>query len=298
MSVMMAAYNTRDYIEDSVRSVLTQTFTNFELLIIDDGSTDGTSDILRRLAASDDRIRLTRRPNAGIVATRNELLEMAAGEFVAILDSDDLALPRRLELSVDYLGRYPEVLVVGGQVEVIDPDGDPLCVWQLKQSNHEIDAQLLSGEDVAICHSAATIRRDALRAIGGYRDLDRFRGQAEDFDLWLRLSERGPLINLPQPLVRYRLRLSSASISGAQQQAAAGRVALADARRRRGLPDVKESGGSVQVESETDLLLRWGWWALGAGHVTVARKHARRVLLTNPFAPKSWKLMLASLRGY
>ena len=127
VSVMMAAYNAERYVEEAVVSILGQTFADFELLILDDGSTDGTLGLLERLAASDGRIRVSSRPNAGIVATRNELFRMARGEFVAVLDSDDVAMPRRLELEVDYLRRNPDCLAVGGDVEVIDPDGATLC---------------------------------------------------------------------------------------------------------------------------------------------------------------------------
>ncbi len=294
---MMAAYNTREYVEDAVRSVLAQTFTDFELLIIDDGSTDGTGELLQALARLDDRIRLTRRPNVGIVTTRNELLGMASGEFVAVLDSDDLAPPRRLEMSVDYLRTHPQVLALGGAVEVIDPDGDPLCVWPLKQLHQEIDDQLMRGEDVAICHSSAMIRRRAITDVGGYRDLNQFLGQAEDFDLWLRLSERGALINLPDVMVHYRVRLSSASVTGVRQQAEAARVALAQARQRRNLTAVESCAPFGPIETKSDVVVRWGWWALGSGYVQTARKHARRAMLANPFSPKSWKFQLTALRG-
>jgi len=297
VSVMMAAYNTREYIEQAVQSVLSQTFKDFELLIIDDGSTDGTGEFLRALATIDSRIRLTSRPNAGIVLTRNELLGMAQGEFVAVLDSDDISPPRRLELSVDYLRRHPQTLAVGGAMKVIDPDGALLSEWQLRRSHQEVDSALMQSQGIAICHSAATIRRQELLEIGGYRDPLGF-GQAEDLDMWLRLSERGPVVNLPDIMVQYRVRLSSASVGGAEQQAAAGRAAIAEARKRRNISSPLPHAPTDRIATKAEVFLRWGWWALGSGHVITARKHATHALLENPFSPKIWKLMLCALRGY
>ena len=168
VSVMMAVYNSERYVEEAVVSILGQSFTDFEFLILDDGSTDRSRAILERLAAGDGRIRLVSRPNAGILATRNELLAMARGEFAAILDSDDVALPGRLELEVDYLRRNPECLAVGGDVEVIDPDGAALCTWHLKRSHEEIDSALMHGGGMVICHSASMIRRVAMVEVGAY----------------------------------------------------------------------------------------------------------------------------------
>ena len=297
VSVMMAAYNTKRYVEAAVVSILGQTFADFELLILDDGSTDGTRAVLEGLAAKDDRIRLVSRPNAGILATRNELLGMARGEFAAVLDSDDVAMPRRLEIEVDYLRRHPDCLAVGGDVEVIDPDGTALCTWRMRRSHEEIDSALMLGDGMVICHSASMIRRAAMLDVGGYWARPGDRGGGEDMDLWLRLAERGRLTNLPRVLVRYRVHSTSASYAGVVRQAGSGRAAIEDARARRGLDPAPIPVQETRLASPAEEHQRWAWWALGGGHVAAARKHAVASLTRNPFSSSSWKLLLCAIRG-
>src|SRR5215203_6071210 len=103
VSVVVPVYNTERYIAETINSILKQTFTDFELIVIDDGSTDGSPEILRELAAKDSRIRLTIRENRGIVRTRNELLEQCRGRYMAVNDSDDLSMPDRLAKQVAYM---------------------------------------------------------------------------------------------------------------------------------------------------------------------------------------------------
>src|SRR5689334_11381918 len=107
VSVLMPAYNVEKFVAEAVESILQQTFEEFELNIIDDGSTDGTLSILERYAQRDRRIRLVSRPNQGVVRTRNELLDMSRGELIAKMDSDDISTPDRFQLQVQYLQDHP-----------------------------------------------------------------------------------------------------------------------------------------------------------------------------------------------
>ena len=138
VSICMPVYNTKRYVAEAVESILAQTFGDFEFIIIDDGSTDGSRAILERYAKQDDRIRLISRPNTGIVGARNEALGLARGELIAVMDSDDVALPERFEVQVAYLREHPECVVVGSRALIIDPDGCALTIMaQTQQSCYE-----------------------------------------------------------------------------------------------------------------------------------------------------------------
>ena len=113
ISVLMPVYNAERFVAEAVQSILSQTFGDFEFIIIDDGSSDGSLEILRRFERADSRIRLSSRPNTGYTVALNEMLAMASGQFVARMDADDVAMPQRLQKQVDYLCAHPNCVVVG-----------------------------------------------------------------------------------------------------------------------------------------------------------------------------------------
>ena len=173
ISVCMPVYNAGKYLADAVESILGQTFADFEFLILDDGSTDDSLEILRRYADRDPRIRLTSRPNKGLVASLNELIDQSRGEFIARMDGDDISLPERFQKQVDYLRAHPGCLLVGSRVRLIDPEGDPLCDWCTLQDHEAIDASYLRGQrDTLVSHPVIMMRRDAVLAIGKYRPFE------------------------------------------------------------------------------------------------------------------------------
>ena len=209
----MSVYNGRPFLETAVESVLDQTFTDFEFIIIDDGSTDGSSEILRRHAAQDDRIRLFDQENIGITPSINRGLRKTRGEYIARMDADDVSLPARFEKQVAYLENHPDCVALGGQVRLIDKNGRPVRnansppysddegrmkgLWE----DHElIEKDLLEGE-WPIQQSASMLRRDAVEQIGGYDE--RF-ATNQDHDLFLKLAEVGRLANLQETVVKYR----------------------------------------------------------------------------------------------
>jgi glycosyltransferase involved in cell wall biosynthesis len=120
LSVLMPTYNPGHYVSEAIESILAQTFTDFEFLISDAGSTDGSLDVMRRYAESDPRIRLTIQPKAGIVRALNEMIAQARGDLIARMDGDDIALPGRFERQVAYLNDHPECVLVGSRVLIID----------------------------------------------------------------------------------------------------------------------------------------------------------------------------------
>lgn len=214
ISVLLPAYNAASYIEEAVESILRQSATSFELLILDDGSTDATGDLVARRAADDSRIRLIRRENRGLVATLNELIAAARAPYLARMDADDIALPLRLERQARFLDHYPNVACVGGAVEFINADAASVHAPRPVLDNATIQREALAGR-VAICHPACMLRAGMVRHAGGYRE---HTWPAEDLDLFLRLGEIGELANIPDLVLRYRLHATSISASRAQQQ--------------------------------------------------------------------------------
>ena len=296
ISVVMPVYNAERYLAEAVGSILSQTFGDFEFLIVDDGSTDGSPAILRRFEASDPRVRLVSRPNTGYLVALNEMLGRARGELIARMDADDIALPDRFERQVAFLRANPDHLVVGSRVLLIDPEGDPLCEWNFDRTHEEIDEAHLDGsKGGVISHPSAMMRRGAVMDLGGYRP-EYY--TCEDLDLWLRLAERGRLANLPETLLKYRMHQGSVCHTMTELQNPRVVGAIAEARRRRGLPPAEvRPPGDTKVGRRADFALRWGWWALLAGHKSTARKHARSRLAQAPLSADSWKLLYCAIRG-
>ncbi len=290
VSVLMATYNFRGYLEESVGSILSQTFRDFEFILIDDGSTDGSDALLRDIAAKDTRVRLLIRPNKGLTKSLNEGLALCRGEFVARMDADDVSLPQRLEKQVAYLRDHPECVLLGSRVLRIDPYGSPLDESDNKLTHEEIDKQLLTeGLGFAITHPVATFRRDAAEKIGGYRE--QFTA-SQDLDMWLRLAEVGRIANLPDVLLKYRSHLKSVRFTKLQEQKRLKTTILSDAYARRGLP---QPAAYPQVTwtppSGGEQMRRWARAALKAKNRNVAWKHALSALRQEPLSPASWKVL-------
>ena len=297
VSVVTPVYNTANYLAEAIESILVQTFADFEFILIDDGSTDGSGSILARHAARDGRVRVVRRENRGIVATRNEAMAMATGELIAVLDSDDIALPDRLAIQVGYLRAHPECVAVGGSALVIDASGDPICTWNFPCSHEELDRSNLVN-DQKMLHSSLVMRREAVLSVGGYRPEAE---TAEELDLLLRLAERGRLANVPDVVVKYRRHGSSVSHARRALQVRSSDFALRDARRRRGLDDSgipAPSAADARLPSDSENHRLWAWWALAARNAPAARKHAWQALRKAPLDPQSWRVVLCALRGY
>jgi glycosyltransferase involved in cell wall biosynthesis len=295
ISVLMPVFNAAPYVESAVRSVLSQTFRDFELLIIDDGSSDASLSILERLASADARIRLTTRPNKGLVATLNELLAGARAPWLARMDADDLCRPTRFERQLQFLEANPSVVAVGSRVLFIDSEGLPLMEAMDRYTHEQIDAELLR-PGLAIVHPSAMISAAACRAIGGFSDQYR---HAEDLDFFLRLGEVGALANLDEPLLDYRIHGASVSHRFVDEQAQSARRAIEAALARRGVAGGRAAPSQQPAsafESKGALHRKWTWWALGAGHLHTARKHARLAILAEPFHPQGLLNLVFVLR--
>jgi glycosyltransferase involved in cell wall biosynthesis len=295
ISVILACYNTQRYIRAAVESILAQTFTDFELILLDDGSNDHSSEICNQLAAKDSRINLISRPNKGLTKTLNEGLSLATAPLIARMDADDISLPTRFAKQVEYLNANPDCVCVGSRVTLIDPYDSPINTTDHKLTHNEIDADLLQGIGWSIVHPAAMMRTDAVHRVGGYRE--QFK-TSQDLDLWLRLAEIGQIANLAEPLVQYRQHFESVAFNKADEQWRVKTEIVSDAYNRRGLKRPAEWPFNRRVPlSLVEQLKRWAWAALKAGNPQIARKHAMQVIKKQPLSLDSWRLMYCALRG-
>lgn len=294
VSVIMPVYNAIPYLFEAVGSILGQTFSDFEFIIIDDGSTDGSTEALLALAASDSRIVLVSRPNTGYAVALNEALGLARGSFVARMDADDVSLPGRLTLQVAHLRSDAGCVGVGGAMLMIDEAGRPVARFAPPADHAEIDAAHLAAMTSVIVHPAVMMRADVLASVGGYRsELE----PAEDLDLWLRLAERGRLANLGEPLLKYRLHAGSVSTQRRRSQREQAYAAVMAACERRGLPAPKppadeSPGGRADMPHH-----HWVRMAAVAGNHAVARRFAWKALRAAPLAPQTWRTAAIALLG-
>lgn len=232
VSVVMSVFNAGAYLRSAVESILRQSFSDFEFIIIDDGSSDGSGEALEEASACDSRIRLIRQENRGLIASLNRGCALAQGTYIARMDADDEALPERLALQVSYMEAYPSILVLGGAIEQIDPQGASLRRRAVPGGDAELRAQLLDRN--CFWHPTVMMRRDALVAAGGYRSVP----GAEDYDLWLRLAEQGQVENLGRVLVRYRMHSGQLTVVANRTMSLSALVSRGAAfARRAGQPD-------------------------------------------------------------
>ncbi|WP_421655352.1 glycosyltransferase family 2 protein [Leptothermofonsia sp. ETS-13] len=288
VSVLMPVFNGGHYLEEAVESILNQSFTQFELLIINDGSTDDSLKILQQYAESDRRIRLWSRENRGLVRTLNELIEMASGRFLARMDADDVALPDRLLRQVQQLENQPNLLCVGGAYDMVDHQGEWLLHVSPVLQNNEIQQRLLSGNS-PIQHSCAMMRRSAVRQVGGY---DPATFPAEDLDLWLRLGELGELANLEETILKYRVHTASITSKRLKQHSQTVRKVCEQAWQRRGLKDPPRCEKVEQRYQQ--LMLRCGWQAFLNRQREAAVSYGVRAVQALPLDLESWRLLVCA----
>ncbi|MEX0958149.1 MAG: glycosyltransferase family 2 protein [Burkholderiales bacterium] len=198
ITVLLSVHNGAEYLEAAIKSVLAQTLRDYEFLIIDDGSTDRTPEIIDSFLES--RVRCIRHENNwGLIASLNEGLAKAQGKYVARMDADDICDPRRLELQVRLLDDKPAVGVVGSAVRLMDNKGRRGAVY-LFPEHHDVISWALAFL-CPLAHPTVMMRREVVVASGGY---DASALHAEDYDLWEKLSTVTRLANLPLPLLNLR----------------------------------------------------------------------------------------------
>jgi len=252
VSVVMSVFNGERFVAEAIESILNQTFRDFEFIIVNDGSTDGSADILARYQEADVRIILHHHTNQGQVPSLNIACGLARGRYLARIDADDIALPERFERQVAYLEQNPPVALVGSLVKFIDASGRELTTIPFPTDDKGIKSWLFELHLVPFSHPTLVFRTEAFRAVKGYRTIF---APAEDYDLLIRIAERWQLSNLPERLVEMRRHVHSLSFSNPRQQVISILIAwAASTRRRAGEPDPMEEEPVV----DRDLLKKLG----------------------------------------
>lgn len=196
----MGVYNCAKTLPQAVAAIQNQTYSNWELILCDDGSTDNTYEIAQRLAASDARLVLLRNvQNLGLNQTLNNCLAVATGEYIARMDGDDDCLPDRFEKQIDVLEKYSEFQITSTPMILFDENGE----WgQTSLPEFPTPANIVEG--TAICHAPVMLRKDCIDEVGGYT-VDKRMLRVEDVNLWIKLYAAGyRCYNIQQPLYRMR----------------------------------------------------------------------------------------------
>ena len=196
VSFLIPVYNAERFLEETLDSVLAQTFSDFEVIAIDDGSTDASSEILATYAANDPRIRLVRQANGGVTKALNRGLQEVRGTYTARIDADDIALPDRLAIQVAWMDTHPECGVLGTAAHRIGPAGETLGTWVPPTDPDLIRWRLTFGN--CLIHPTILMRTGALRAIGGY---DESVPTAQDYVLWVRLMQQAEIRSIETPTI-------------------------------------------------------------------------------------------------
>jgi glycosyltransferase involved in cell wall biosynthesis len=205
VSVVMSAYNAEKFIADSIRSILDQTYDNWKLIIINDCSSDNTSQIIERFSDNDSRIKLIyNNENLGLTRSLNICLKHAEGEFIARLDADDTSEPLRLEKQVNFLNTHSDIVLVGSGGYLINNLGHNVSRINVI-SRESVIRRFMTRLNLFI-HSSIMVRRRIIEDVGWYREKFRF---AQDYDLILRVNDKYMLSNIPDHLVGWRISSTS-----------------------------------------------------------------------------------------
>jgi glycosyltransferase involved in cell wall biosynthesis len=253
LSVVLPAYNVARFLPRALESVLAQTYRDFELIVVDDGSTDGTLEIARAFARRDPRVRAVSQPHGRIAQALNHGIALARHEWIARMDGDDLMEPGRFERQLTFLAANPDLAATSSLAYYIDEEDRVLGRSRSPLTSRRTVARYhRQNRIVALNHASAIVRKDAVIAVGGYRS--EFI-PAEDCDLWGRMLEHGyQLLVQPEYLLRYRLYGSSTC-----GQSAVDRMRLLDwvthctILRRTGRPEIGFEAYQHQLE-------RAPWW--------------------------------------
>lgn len=206
ISVLMPVYNGNRYLRESIDSILNQTFTDFELIIIDDGSTDSTWEILSEYADQDQRVRLFKNEeNIGLINSLNKGLNLAKGNYIARQDADDVSLPKRFEKQIAVLDKHQKVILVSCDIEIINSEGTLLGKLQ-RACDPKLVAWYLIFHNRIAGHSQVMFRRKPVLNLGGYSQINSY---SEDYELWCRLAKVDDIIILPEVLLQQRMHSKS-----------------------------------------------------------------------------------------
>ncbi|MGF1491708.1 MAG: glycosyltransferase family 2 protein [Microcoleaceae cyanobacterium] len=211
ISVVMPAYNSEKYIDKAIESILNQTYPDFELVVVDDGSTDRTAEIIKSYIRKDPRVRLVAGAHQGVSEARNKGVEASRYDWIAVMDSDDIALPTRLDKQLNAARNNPNVIAWGTYIHHINSEGKILSLNSLGPLNEaEFYRAYNAGCPINLHHPTVIYRKEIFIKVGGY---DTKYKAAHDFELLDRMGVYGPLLAIPEPLLLYRLHSQSISMN-------------------------------------------------------------------------------------
>lgn len=278
VSVLLPAFNAAATVAKAAKSVLNGNDVALELILIDDGSTDGTSKVLEGIAR-DSRARVISHPNMGLAASLNRGIAAASAPYIARMDADDISAPGRLDWQLRFLSDHPDVVLVGGQIRRVVKD-EPRSASDFPLDHRGIVDALLHGRH-AICHPAVMVRKAALDSVGGYWD----QGFGEEWDLFLRLSEAGRLANLDRHVLDYTFHETGMNATGMYAMRSGIGLAIRNYRRR--------ARGLEELDLPT-YLNNLGWWErVRILAQTRSLMAYRRSMLAQAPNQSIWKLYLA-----
>jgi glycosyltransferase involved in cell wall biosynthesis len=306
VSVIMPARNAGDFIKKSIDSVLAQTYPDFELIIIDDKSTDNTREIAKSYA--DVRIKIVDGPGIGISAAFNTGLENAKGDYFCRCDADDLFPEERLMIQVQWLNEHPEYVAICGSYTSIDEKGRHILQYHKDTHSRCIDSKFQEGH--TITHFGTfLIKTEVIKSIGGCRS---FFKTAEDIDLQLRMSQKGAVFFMAKNFYRYRLHNLSIThnqpstqrkfFEAFAKECHRERVSIGtDALMRGDTPDIPDVIDEKQHTADSHMmnqLISESWYWFNAGHREQAFKSGYRLVSISPFSWLAWRnLMLLILKS-
>ncbi len=286
VTCLLPVYNAGRYLRQALDSVLAQSYQDFEIVAVDDGSTDDSLQILKECATRDTRVKVISRPNTGIVGALNDGLRECRGELVARMDADDVCLPDRLVRQVEFMAAHPDCVALGTDVFYTDPEGRRLIRHRPALEHAGILCQLLEGNGGALIHPSVMFRRSALDAVGGYRDRYQW---IEDLDLYIRLAQIGTLANVPEVHLHYRQHLQSVNRTRERKENL--RQEIVDAfRSAHQLPPLTQVGvREADKLTPADWRRHWAYDAARGGMWEAAHENARLALLAAPLDWRNWR---------
>lgn len=297
VSVLIGLYNEEQYIEPALKSLQDQTFEDFEVVVVDDCSTDSSAEIVRSF--NDPRIRLLENDeNLGLTKSLNRALDTAEGKYIARQDADDLSHPARLEREVAYLESREDVALVGTGAYLINNEGE------IQQERKVLET--VSFEDLVeknhIIHGSILARTDVFKSVGGYDELFRY---SQDLDMWLRIAEDYNIRNIPDPLYYFRIHDNSVYFSSKEKSMLYAQLALARATKGVAdnvLHDIRENGIDVYYKHLTDEQRRTFHESLAERYLRYsypaeAREQCRKVFELEAMSLKARLLYLLSFLG-
>ncbi len=294
VSVVLPVYNAARYLPAALASILAQTWRDFELIAVNDGSTDGSAAVLEAFAARDPRLRVCHRPNTGITGALNHGLGLARGEFIARMDADDEAAPTRFAAQVARLRADPRLVALGSAVTFMDAAGHPVKAFPRPCDHAAIERALLDGDGGAMIHPAVMLRAAAVRAVGGYRPEAL---HVEDLDLFLRLARVGLLANLPTDELRYRVHPQSINFTRNAGRHAVKLAVLREAWAARGLEfdPARCPDSFARYADPISHHREWSVTSLAYGSRRVAIAHGWATVRSRPLDRASWRALRYAL---